>query len=158
VVIYGVNPVLEALRSGRVRRVTIGPRADKRIEEVLAQARRAGVVVERVDAQALERLARGAAHQGIVAELAPAHDYGVQELVELAAPDPPLLVVLDGVEDPQNLGAIARSVDAAGAHGIIRQARHSAALDGAAVKASAGALASVRVATVVNIARAIEEL
>lgn len=157
-VIYGLNPVLEALRAGRVRRLKVGPRADKRTEEALALARRAGVAVDRVDAQAIERLARGGVHQGIVAELEPMRDYSVQELVEGAAPQAPLLVVLDGVEDPHNVGAITRTVDAAGGHGIIRQARHAAALDGAAAKAAAGALAVVRFATVVNIARSLEEL
>lgn len=157
-VIYGLNPVLEALRAGRVRRLRVGPRADRRIDETVALAKTSGVPVERVDAQALDRLARGGAHQGVVAELASVRDHSVQDLVALAAPEPPLLVVLDGIEDPQNLGAIARSVDAAGGHGLVRQARHSAALDGAAVKASAGALSVVRIATVVNIARAIEEL
>jgi 23S rRNA (guanosine2251-2'-O)-methyltransferase len=158
VIIYGLNPVFEALRAGRVRRLRIGPRADKRSEQLLALARQAGVAIERVDAPALERLARGGVHQGVVAELAPIHDYSVEELVQQAAPGAPLLVVLDGVEDPHNLGAIARTVDASGAHGIIRQQRHSAALDGAAVKASAGAVAVVRFATVVNIARALDEL
>jgi 23S rRNA (guanosine2251-2'-O)-methyltransferase len=158
VIIYGVNPVLEALRAGRVRRLRIGPRADKRSEQLLALARQAGVAIERVDAAALERLARGGVHQGVVAELAAIHDYSIEQLVQQAAPGAPLLVVLDGVEDPHNLGAIARTVDASGAHGIIRQERHSAALDGAAVKASAGAVAVVRFATVVNIARALDEL
>jgi 23S rRNA (guanosine2251-2'-O)-methyltransferase len=67
-------------------------------------------------------------------------------------------VVLDGVEDPHNVGAILRTVDASGAHGVIRQARRAAALDGVAAKASAGAVSHVRIATVVNIARALEEL
>jgi 23S rRNA (guanosine2251-2'-O)-methyltransferase len=80
------------------------------------------------------------------------------ELVEGAAPAAPLLVVLDGIEDPHNVGAILRTVDAAGAHGVVRQARHAAALDGIAAKASAGAVALVRIATEVNIARALEEL
>ncbi len=70
----------------------------------------------------------------------------------------PLIVVLDGIEDPHNLGAILRAADAAGADGVVRQTRHAAALGGAAAKASAGAVAHVRVADVVNIARAIEEL
>jgi 23S rRNA (guanosine2251-2'-O)-methyltransferase len=74
------------------------------------------------------------------------------------ADGPPLIVVLDGVEDPQNVGAILRSASAAGAHGVVRQARHAAPLDGAAAKASAGAVHHVRIATVVNIARAIEAL
>ena len=81
-----------------------------------------------------------------------------QELVAAAAPEPALLVVLDGIEDPHNIGAVLRSVDAAGAHGVVRQARHAAPLDGVAMKASAGAAATVRIATVVNIARAVEEL
>jgi 23S rRNA (guanosine2251-2'-O)-methyltransferase len=157
--IWGINAVLEALRAGRVRRVRIAAsRGDRRIEETIAVARSHNVPVERVDAEALDRAARGAPHQGIVAELQPSRDYSVEELVAAAAPEAPLLVVLDGVEDPHNLGAVIRSVDAAGAHGIVRQARHAAPLDGAAVKASAGAIAHVRIATVVNIARAIEEL
>jgi len=157
-IIYGFNPVIEALRAGRVRRLRVGARADKRTDEVVALAKRSGVAIERTDAAALERLARGGVHQGIVAELAPARDYSIQELIERAAPAAPLLIVLDGIEDPHNLGAITRTVDAAGAHGVIRQARHAAALDGAAAKAAAGAMALVPFATVVNIARALEEL
>ena len=156
--IYGINPVVEALRSGRVRRVRIGPRSDKRVEEVLALARQAGVRVERVDVQALERDSRGGVHQGVVAELEPLRDYGIAELVASSAPAAPLIVVLDGIEDPHNVGAVLRTADASGCHGVVRQARHAAALDGVAMKASAGAAAHVRVATVVNIARAVEEL
>jgi 23S rRNA (guanosine2251-2'-O)-methyltransferase len=157
-IIYGINPVIEALRAGRVRRLRVGPRADRRMDEALALARAADITVERVDAQALDRAARGGVHQGIVAELARPIDYGIAELVAAAAPAAPLIVVLDGVEDPHNVGAILRTADAAGVHGVVRQARHAAALDGAAAKASAGAFAHVRLATVVNIARAIEEL
>ncbi len=157
-VIYGINPVLEALRAGRVRRLRVGPRADRRIGEALALARRRGVVVEQVDADAIDRAARGGMHQGVVADVDAPRDYGVEELVAAAAPDPALLVVLDGIEDPHNVGAIIRTADAAGAHGVVRQARHAASLDGIAAKASAGAVAHVRVATVVNVARAVEEL
>lgn len=157
-IVYGIHAVLEALRAGRVRRLKIGPRSDRRVDEALALARQHGVAIERVDVQTLDRIARGGVHQGIAAELAPLRDYTVAQLVAAAAPDPPLLVVLDGVEDPHNVGAIIRTVDAAGAHGIIRQARHAASLEGATAKASAGAVAVVRIATVVNIARAIEEL
>lgn len=157
-IIYGLNPVLEALRAGRVRRVTVGSRGNTRTDQAVTLAKAAGVPVERVDPQTLERLARGGVHQGIAAEVEAPRDHGVRELVEGAAPEAPLLVVLDGVEDPHNVGAIIRSVDAAGGHGVIRQARHAAALDGTAAKASAGATSVVKVATVVNIARAIEEL
>lgn len=156
--IYGINPVLEALRARRVRRLRVGQRGDRRIDEVLAVAREQGLAVERVDAATLERVARGAPHQGIVADIDLPRDCSIEDLVAAAAPDAPLLVVLDGVEDPHNVGAIMRTVDAAGAHGVVRQARHAASLDGIAAKASAGAVAHVRVATVVNIARAVEEL
>ena len=158
VFIFGINPVFEALRAGRVRRVRVGTRDDRRVEEVIALARERGVGVERVGAPALDRAARGGVHQGVVAELEPPREYSVEELVAAAAPEPALIVVLDGIEDPHNIGAILRSVDAAGAHGVVRQARHAAPLDGVAMKASAGAAAAVRVATVVNIARAVEEL
>jgi 23S rRNA (guanosine2251-2'-O)-methyltransferase len=157
-IVYGINPVLEALKAGRVQRLRVAARGDRRIDEVISLARGAGVPVERVDAQALDRTTRGGVHQGIAADLDAPRDYRVEELVAGAAPDPPLLVVLDSIEDPQNVGAILRTADAAGCHGIVRQARHAASLDGAAAKASAGAVAHVHVATVVNIARAVEEL
>jgi 23S rRNA (guanosine2251-2'-O)-methyltransferase len=157
-IIYGINPVAEALRAGRVRRLRVAARGDKRVEEIFTLAREKGVRVERVDATALDREARSGVHQGVVADLEPLREYSVEELVAAAAPEPPLIVVLDGIEDPHNIGAILRSVDAAGAHGVVRQARHAAPLGGVAMKASAGAAATVRVATVVNIARAIDEL
>ena len=157
-IIYGINAVVEALRGGRVRRIRVGPRHDRRVEETISLAREKDVKIERVDAATLDRAARGGVHQGIVAELEPLRDHSLPELVEAARPLPPLLVVLDGIEDPHNVGAIVRTVDAAGAHGIVRQARHAASLDGIAAKASAGAVATVRMATEVNIARAIEEL
>jgi 23S rRNA (guanosine2251-2'-O)-methyltransferase len=157
-IIYGINPVLEALRTGRVRRVRVGPRADRRVEEAVALARANGIGIERVDAAAIERAARGGVHQGIVAELDAPRDYSLQELVDGAAPAAPLLVVLDGIEDPHNVGAILRTADAAGAHGVVRQARRAAPLDGIAAKASAGAIAHVRIATEVNVARALEQL
>ena len=81
----------------------------------------------------------------------------MQDLVQGAAAAP-LLVVLDGIEDPHNVGAILRTVDAAGADGVVRQSRHAAPLGGAAAKAAAGAVSHVRIAEVVNVARAIEEL
>jgi 23S rRNA (guanosine2251-2'-O)-methyltransferase len=155
--IYGINPVLEALRAKKVTRLRVSARSDARIDEILAHAGAQRVPVERVDAQALDRAARGGAHQGVVAEIAEARDYGVEELVAEAA-GAPLIVVLDGIEDPHNVGAILRTCDAVGATGVIRQTRHAAALDGVVGKASAGALTRARIATVVNIARALDEL
>jgi 23S rRNA (guanosine2251-2'-O)-methyltransferase len=157
-IVWGVNPVLEALRTGRVRRLRVGPRSDQRVASVIALAETRGVPVDRVDAASLERASRGGVHQGLVADVDLPHQFSIAELVAAAAPEPPLIVVLDGVEDPHNVGAMLRTVDAVGAHGVVRQARHAAALDGVVAKASAGAVASVRIATVVNIARAVEEL
>jgi 23S rRNA (guanosine2251-2'-O)-methyltransferase len=157
-IVYGINPVLEALRAGRVRRLRLSGRGDRRIDEAVALAKELRVPVDRVDAAVLDRSARGGLHQGIAADVEAPREYTTADLVAAAAPHPALIVVLDGIEDPHNVGAIVRTADAAGCHGIVRQARHAAALDGAAAKASAGAVAHVRVATVVNIARAVEEL
>jgi len=156
-IIYGLNPVLEALRAGRVRAVRLAGRDDRRMQEVLETAAAAGIEVRHVEARELDRATRGAVHQGVVAEASDPRVYDVVDLVR-DVQGAPLIVVLDGVEDPHNLGAILRVADAAGADGVVRQARHSASLDGAAAKASAGAIAHVRIATVVNIARALEEL
>ena len=133
-------------------------RADRRIDQALTLASEMGVSVERVDGAVLQRLARGGVHQDIVAEVTAAEEHSVEDLVAAAGAQPPLLVVLDGIEDPHNVGAILRTADAAGVHGVVRQTRHAASLDGVVAKASAGALAHVRIATVVNIARAVDEL
>jgi 23S rRNA (guanosine2251-2'-O)-methyltransferase len=157
VIIYGINPVLEALRAGRVKELRVGDRGGERMHQLLALAAERGVRVRRVPADALDRDSRHGVHQGVVADVEDPGDYSVDELVR-GAEGPPLIVVLDGIEDPHNLGAILRTADAAGADGLVVQRRRSAALDGAAAKASAGAVAHVRIAEVVNIARAIEEL
>ena len=156
-IIYGINPVIEALRAGRVKELRVGDRADDRLKQLLALAGERGVRVRRVPADALERESRRGVHQGVVAEVEKADDHSIDEIVR-GAMGPALVVVLDGVEDPHNLGAILRTADAAGVDGVVVQSRRSAARDGAAAKASAGALAHVKIAEVVNIARAVEEL
>jgi 23S rRNA (guanosine2251-2'-O)-methyltransferase len=155
--IYGINPVLEGLRAGRVTSIRVATRSDDRLAALLRLAAERHVAVTRVAAGALDRLARGGAHQGVVAEARDLEHPGIGDLVAHAR-GAPLLVVLDGIEDPHNLGAILRTADAAGADGVVRQSRHAAPLGGAAAKASAGAVAHVRVAEVVNIARALEQL
>ncbi len=156
-IIYGINPVFEALRAGRVREVRVSDRGGDRIRELLALADRQQVAVKRVPGDVLARQARGGVHQGVVAEIDDAESYSVEELVRGAAAAP-LIVVLDGIEDPHNLGAILRTADAAGVDGVVMQSRRSAALGGVAAKASAGAVSHVKIAEVVNIARAVEEL
>jgi 23S rRNA (guanosine2251-2'-O)-methyltransferase len=155
--IYGINPVLEALRAKRVGELRVSARASGRLDEVIALAVRSGVVVRRVPDVELDRAARGGVHQGVIADVREAASVSVEDLVAKAA-GPALIVVLDGIEDPHNLGAILRTADAAGAHGVVRQSRHAAPLGGATAKASAGAVAHVRIADVVNIARALEHL
>ena len=156
-IIYGINPVLEALRAGRVRQVRIGERGGERMRELLALAERHGVAVKRVPPDVLVRQARGGVHQGVVADVEDPGTCSVADLVR-GARRVPLIVVLDGIEDPHNVGAILRTADAAGADGVVVQTRRSAPLDGVTAKASAGALAHLRIAEVVNIARALEEL
>jgi 23S rRNA (guanosine2251-2'-O)-methyltransferase len=156
--IYGINPVLEALRAKRVSLIRVSPRADDRLTQVVRIAEEQGVAVQRLRVEDLDRVAGGAQrHQGVIADLDDVRTYSVEDLV-MGAKAAPLIVVLDTIEDPHNVGAILRSVDAAGADGLVRQSRHAARLDGAAAKASAGAVAHVKIAEVVNIARAIDIL
>src|SRR5215471_1651658 len=155
--IYGINPVLEALRAGRVKELRVSERAGGRAIEAVKFADRDRIPVRRVTPGELDRLTRGGVHQGVAAELVPIDRYDIADLIR-GAHDTPLIVVLDGIEDPHNVGAILRTADAAGADGVVRQSRHAASLDGAAAKASAGAVSHVKIADVVNIARAIEEL
>ncbi len=178
VLVYGVNPVLEALKAGRVSRVSVGPKGlaafhrgraagledvipalNPRLAEIVRAALAQRVAVDVVEAADLDRRTRGAAHQGVCAMVEPGRReaWTPADLVT-AGEGPALVVVLDGVEDPQNVGAILRSADAAGASGLVRQTRRAAPLDGAAAKASAGAVAHVRIAEVVNVSRALEEL
>ena len=155
--IYGLHPVLEALKAGRVTRLRVADRSDARVQEALTLAGRRKVEVVRVDETELDRLSHRALHQGIVADVTAPREMSIADLVS-GAEGTPLIVVLDGIEDPHNVGAIVRSVDASGANGIVRQTRRAAALDTVAAKASAGAVSHVPVVDVVNIARAIEEL
>jgi len=155
--IYGINPVVEALRAKRVTAIRVSPRTDERLSGILRLAEQQGIPIRRANADELNRFARGGAHQGVVADVHEAAGLSVEELVA-GARAAPLVVVLDQIEDPHNVGAILRTVDAAGADGVVRQSRHAARLDGAAAKTSAGAVAHVKVAEVVNIARALESL
>jgi len=160
-IIYGINPVLEALKVGRVTAVWMAQGANPRLQQAADLARQKGIAVRTRDGQALDRLAEGGVQQGVVAELRDTGPLSVEDLVRGAQQRPggaPLIVVLDGIEDPHNVGAILRTSDAAGVDGVIRQSRRAAPLGGVVAKASAGAVAHVKVADVVNIARAVEEL
>ena len=142
-IIYGINPVLEAIKAGRVREIRVAERADDRLQRLLDEAARAGVRVRRVTRDVLDAESQRGAHQGVVADVERRAEVTLDDLAS-GADGPPLIVVLDEVEDPQNVGAILRTVDAAGATGVVRQTRRAAPLDGAAAKASAGAVHHVR--------------
>src|SRR5262245_50330042 len=156
-IVYGINPVLEALRAGRVKQLWIAGRRDERMRGLLAFAATHGVSPQQVASDVLSRRARGGVHQGVVADVDDGASYSIDDLVRDAS-GPPLIVVLDGIEDPHNLGAILRTADATGATGVVVQTRRSAARSAVAAKASAGAVAHVKIAEVVNVARSLEQL
>jgi|SRR5687768_14419093 len=157
--IYGINAVSEALKAGRVVSMRAGRRKDQRLQQLLIAAEQASVPIRRVSDEELDRESGGVSHQGVVADVSERKVYDLHDLIEDARVNPPaLIVVLDGIEDPHNFGAILRTCDGAGAHGVVRQTRHSAPLTGVVTKASAGAVAHVKIADVVNIARAVEDL
>ena len=155
--VYGLHAVTEAMKARRVTRLVHVRGGGPRIDALVVRAHELRVPVDTVDRRQLDKLTRDGVHQGVAAEVQPMSTYTLDELVD-ESDGPPLLVVLDAIEDPQNVGAILRTADAAGVTGVVRQARHAAPLEGATAKASAGAVNHVRIATVVNIARTIEEL
>jgi 23S rRNA (guanosine2251-2'-O)-methyltransferase len=157
-VIYGINPVLEAIKAGRAKEIWVAQRADDRLQRLLEDAAKHSVRVRFVTRDELDHASKRGAHQGVVAEVERRTEATLEDLALAKDDNPPLIVVLDEVEDPQNVGAILRTVDACGGSGVVRQTRRAAPLDGAAAKASAGAVNHVPVADVVNIARSLEDL
>ena len=121
-VIYGINPVREAIPTGAVATLYMSGRNDARASEILRLAAIRGISVERTDKTTLTKMSGGGVHQGVVAELDVAHECLVTDLID-GTLSVPLLVVLDGIQDPQNFGAILRTVDAVGADGVIYQKR-----------------------------------
>src|SRR5439155_9925430 len=126
------NPVVEALKARRVRRLLVSERAveDKALRAVLSRAEEAGVAAERVPVSTIERHARGVAHQGVVAICDPRTAWTLDEVLAKArgAGEAPFLILLDGVEDPHNLGAVLRVADGAGAHAVVVPGREAAGL------------------------------
>jgi 23S rRNA (guanosine2251-2'-O)-methyltransferase len=165
-ILYGVHPVEEALRAGKRRFdhvVVARERQDARLEKLVAACRQAGVRVRQETREQLTQLAGTAGHQGVVAMVRPQEFLVIEDLftaplskegVQAAR----LVLALDGVEDPQNLGALLRVADGAGVDGVVLTERRSAPLSPVAVKASAGATEHLRIARVVNLVRALEEL
>ena len=160
--IVGRNSVLEALKSGRSLNKIMVAKGEKHgsVLEILGQARAQGIIVQEVETAKLEALAGGMRHQGIVASAAPVA-YAELEDVFAAAEEkgePPFLILLDEIEDPHNLGAILRTADAAGVHGVLVPKRRSAPLSAAVAKVSAGAVEYVPVVRIGNIVQTMKEL
>jgi 23S rRNA (guanosine2251-2'-O)-methyltransferase len=158
-ILYGVNAVREALASGQaIERINIARgRHGQRVQAIVEACRRQNIPVRFVERGELDRLVGSASHQGVVAVTAAQGYRGLEELVANAK-KPGLLVALDGVEDPRNLGAILRTSHCAGADGVVIPERRAAGLSETVAKTSAGATAYLPVAQVTNLARALEEL
>lgn len=159
--IYGVHPVKEALKAGRVHTLFVaegdtGPA----LREVLDAAGKAGVTAVPRARQALDALAHGGAHQGAVAVTGEYPYSQISDILGIAAQkgEPPMVLVLDSVQDPQNLGALVRTAHVAGVHGLVIAKDRAVAVTPTVVKVSAGATEHMKIAMVVNIARALEEL
>jgi 23S rRNA (guanosine2251-2'-O)-methyltransferase len=161
--IFGINPVREALKSGRpIQRLLIAEqrKAERSIAEILRLAKSAGTEIRIVNRDALNREAPHAVHQGVIAVVA-AREYALlDDILQIPSQrrQSPLFLILDGVEDPRNLGAILRTAEAAGTHGVIIPERRAAGLTETVAKAAAGALEYVPVVKVVNIVNTIEEI
>ena len=158
--LVGRNPIREALKSGRDLEKLIVARGEiiGSGREILAMARERKIVIQEVDRARLDAMAPG--HQGMIA-VASAYAYSnLDEILSLAASrgEAPFVVVLDGITDPHNLGAIIRTAECAGAHGVIIPERRAVGLTPAAVKASAGAVEHIPVARETNIARTLDRL
>ena len=161
-VIAGRNSVGEALKSGRPLNKLLIAKGERQgsLRELAGIAKDKGILVQEVEPQRLAQLAPGQRHQGVVAMASPVEYAEVEDILAAAEAkgEAPLLVVLDELEDPHNLGAVLRSVDAAGAHGVIIPKRRSCPLSTTVAKTSAGAVEYVPVARVSNLAQTLDKL
>lgn len=161
-IIAGRNAVTEALRSGRTIDSILVARGERSgsVAAIVAKAKQKNITVKEADSRKLDAMCGGAVHQGVVAVAAVVETVELEDLFRRAEEkgEPPFFVIADEVEDPHNLGALIRSAEAAGAHGMIIPKRRAAGLTYAVGKASAGAVEHLPVARVTNLASAIEEI
>lgn len=161
-VIFGRNPVLEAIRSGReIDRLYVSHSAKSgSISEIIAKCSSKGILIKEISPQKLDYYCGGGNHQGVAVMIA-SHEYStVEDILAFAEEknEPPFIIICDEIEDPHNLGAIIRTAETCGVHGIIIPKRRSASLNATVAKTSAGALEYVKVARVTNIANTIDLL
>ena len=161
-IIEGRNAVIEALRAGEtIDKIYLQKgETDKTLGHIASKARAAGVVVVEADRRKLDAMSRTHAHQGVIALAAVREYVSIQSILDSAAAkgEPPLLVVCDEISDPHNLGAILRTAECAGAHGLIIPKRRSAGLTAIVGKTSAGAVSYLPVARVANLTSALKDL
>jgi 23S rRNA (guanosine2251-2'-O)-methyltransferase len=162
--IYGRHPVLSALKNERgLNRIWITNRLryDASFHYLLLQAKENGTVIDEVEPKRLDHITNGSNHQGVAAQVAPYAYIELPDLIEQAkakSVTDPVIVVADGITDPQNLGAIIRTAEAIGAQGLVIPQRRAVGITSTVVKVAAGALENFAVARVVNLSRALEEL
>jgi 23S rRNA (guanosine2251-2'-O)-methyltransferase len=160
-IIFGINAVGEALKARARSFQWVGvakERNDLRLQKVIEECRRNGTPVKFLPRTELDRMAGSGSHQGVVAVTSSKQYSDLDDIVAAKRGEYSLVVVLDGVEDPHNLGAIMRTADAAGADGVVIPERRAAGITGTVTKASAGASEHLPIAKVTNIARTLEEL
>ena len=161
-IIEGRNAVIEAMRTDTaIDKIYLAKgETDKTLGHIASRAREAGIVVVEADRRKLDNMSRTHAHQGVIALAAVREYVSVQSILDIAAEngEPPLIVVCDEISDPHNLGAILRTAECAGAHGVIIPKRRSAGLTAIVAKTSAGAVSYVPVARVANISATLKDL
>ncbi len=160
-IIIGRNPVMEALKNGReMEKLMIAKDTEGSIKKIIGLAKEKKILYQFADKSALDRVSDGGVHQGVIAYVSTYAYCEVEDILDKARKneEEPFLVILDGVEDPHNLGAIMRTADGAGAHGIIIPKRRAAGITDVVAKAAAGAIEYVPVAKVSNIAQTIDKL
>ncbi len=161
VVIFGIHPVSEALKSGSRSFDYVGisrERHDQRMQRIIDACRASGVQVKFLPREELDRAANTNTHQGVIAVTSGKQYADVDMLIDRRKGEHSFIVVLDGIEDPHNLGALIRTADGAGADGVVIPERRAVGLTGTVVKASAGASEHLPIARVTNISRTLEEL
>ena len=162
-IIEGRNPVIEALKSGRpLNKILLARDSGKHstVAEILYLSRSRGIPIEYVTKSIIDRLSITRAHQGVIAYVAAREYIALEDLITISKErnELPLYCILDGIEDPHNLGAIIRTAEASGVHGVVIRSRRAVGLTAAVAKASAGAVEYLPVAKVSNISQAIETL
>jgi 23S rRNA (guanosine2251-2'-O)-methyltransferase len=159
--VWGRNPVLEALRAGHpCNKIIIARGSRGTVGDIVSKAQKKRIPVQFVPRDVLDRLTGGANHQGVLAHLSPREYLPLEDILEKAKTrgEDPLLIVLAGWEDPQNMGAVIRSAEAAGVHGVIIPRHRAVPVTATVAKASAGALEYLPVSRVGNLAQTIEGL